>query len=152
MIRWMTITLAHKLNVDPIDQTREQMQNHDVHPFLFPINVEKERIFVQDIEAYEDCSDPKIDVLKDELSRVTSIKLDISGGEEILERVGDEQNLNRVVGKNSVVRNYGVERDNVGQIAFDICRSFGGVERGDSYTADLGRGKYFGCDKNNKHE
>ncbi|KAF3626126.1 putative pentatricopeptide repeat-containing protein-like [Capsicum annuum] len=75
---------------------------------------------------------------QDELSCVTAIKLDISGGEENLERVGDEKIFYRVGGENSVVRNYGVEKDSVGHIAFDICRSFGGVERGDSYTADLG--------------
>ncbi|KAF3642399.1 putative pentatricopeptide repeat-containing protein-like [Capsicum annuum] len=75
---------------------------------------------------------------KNELSCVTAIKLDISGGEENLERVGDEKIFYRVGGENSVVRNYGVEKDSVGHIAFDICRSFGGVERGDSYTVDLG--------------
>ncbi|PHT50442.1 hypothetical protein CQW23_10189 [Capsicum baccatum] len=85
--------------------------------------------FSQDIEAYEDYLDPKINVLKDELSYITAIKLDISGGEENLERVGDEQHFYKVGGENNVVRNYGVEKDSVGHIAFDICRSFGGAER-----------------------
>ncbi|KAH0722867.1 hypothetical protein KY290_005523 [Solanum tuberosum] len=109
-----------------------QMQNQVVHPFLFPTNIEKEQIYVQDIESYEDSSDPKIDALKEELALVTAIKLNITVVEEGLEITG---------GENSVARNYGVERDGDGQIALDTCRSFGGVGRDESYLADLGRGE-----------
>ncbi|KAG5594643.1 hypothetical protein H5410_035875 [Solanum commersonii] len=106
------------------------MQNQVVHPFLFPINIEKEQIYVQDIESYEDSSDPKIDALKEELTLVTAIKLNITVVEEGLEITG---------GENSVARNYGVERDGDDQIALDTCKSFGGVGRDESYLADLGR-------------
>jgi len=109
-----------------------QMQNQVVHPFLFPTNIEKEQIYVQDIESYEDSSDPKIDALKEELALVTAIKLNITVVEEGLEITS---------GENSVARNYGVERDGDGQIALDTCRSFGGVGRDESYLADLGRGE-----------
>ncbi|KAH0684742.1 hypothetical protein KY289_022494 [Solanum tuberosum] len=132
MIKWMAGTPAYKTNIDPIYQTKEQMQNQVVHPFLFPINIEKEQIFVQDIESYEHSSDPKIDALKEELALVTAIKLNITVVEEGLEITG---------GENSVARNYGVERDGDGQIALDTCRYFGGVGRDESYLADLGRGE-----------
>ncbi|KAH0697705.1 hypothetical protein KY289_015187 [Solanum tuberosum] len=132
MIKWMAGTPAYKTNIDPIYQTKEQMQNQVVHPFLFPTNLEKEQIYVQDIESYEDSSDPKIDALKEELALVTAIKLDITVVEEGLEITG---------GENSVARNYGVERDGDGQIALDTCRSFGGVGRDESYLANLGRGE-----------
>ncbi|KAH0683500.1 hypothetical protein KY289_021252 [Solanum tuberosum] len=132
MIKWMAGTPAYKTNIDPIYQTKEQMQNQVVHPFLFPINIEKEQIYVQDIESYEDSSDPKIDALKEDLALVTAIKLNIIVVEEGLEITG---------GENSVARNYGVERDGDGQIALDTCRSFGGVGRDESYLADLGRGE-----------
>ncbi|KAH0752462.1 hypothetical protein KY290_005717 [Solanum tuberosum] len=132
MIKWMAGTPAYKTNIDPIYQTKEQMQNQVVHPFLYPTNIEKEQIYVQDIESYEDSSDPKIDALKEELALVTTIKLNITVIEESLEITG---------GENSVARNYGVERDGDGQIALDTCRSFGGVGRDESYLADLGRGE-----------
>ncbi|KAG5600376.1 hypothetical protein H5410_031746 [Solanum commersonii] len=132
MIKWMAGTPAYKTNIDPIYQTKEQMQNQVVHPFLFPTNIEKEQIYVQDIESYEDSSDPKIDALKKELALVTAIKLNITIVEESLEITG---------GENSVARNYGVERDGDGQIALDTCKSFGGVGRDESYLADLGRGE-----------
>ncbi|KAH0661394.1 hypothetical protein KY284_026325 [Solanum tuberosum] len=132
MIKWMAGTPAYKTNIDPIYQTKEQMQNQVVHPFLFPTNIEKEQIYVQDIEAYEDSSNPKIDALKEELALVTAVKLNITVVEEGLEITG---------GENSVARNYGVERDSDGQIALDTCRSFGGVGRDESYLADLGRGE-----------
>ncbi|KAH0715835.1 hypothetical protein KY284_008740 [Solanum tuberosum] len=132
MIKWMAGTPAYKTNIDPIYQTKEQMQNQVVHPFLFPTNIEKEQIYVQDIESYEDSSDPKIDALKEELALVTAIKLNIIVVEEGLEITG---------GENSVARNYGVERDGDGQIALDTCRYFGGVGRDESYLADLGRGE-----------
>ncbi|KAH0777271.1 hypothetical protein KY290_008682 [Solanum tuberosum] len=132
LIKWMAGTPAYKTNIDPIYQTKEQMQNQVVHPFLFPTNIEKEQIYVQDIESYEDSSDPKIDALKEELALVTTIKLNITVVEEGLEITG---------GENSVARNYGVERDGDGQIALDTCRSFGGVGRDESYLADLGRGE-----------
>ncbi|KAH0669092.1 hypothetical protein KY289_023585 [Solanum tuberosum] len=123
MIKWMAETPAYKTNIDPIYQTKEQMQNQVVHPFLFPTNIGKEQIYVQDIESYEDSSDPKIDALKEELALVTAIKLNITVVEEGLEITG---------GENSVARNYGVERDGDGQIALDTCRSFGGVGRDES--------------------
>ncbi|KAH0661320.1 hypothetical protein KY284_026251 [Solanum tuberosum] len=102
MIKWMAGTPAYKTNIDPIYQTKEQMHNQVVHPFLFPTNIEKEQIYVQDIKSYEDSSDPKIDALKEELALVTAIKLNITVVEEGLEITG---------GENSVARNYGVERD-----------------------------------------
>ncbi|KAG5605098.1 hypothetical protein H5410_026590 [Solanum commersonii] len=123
MIKWMAGTLAYKTNIDPIYQTKEQIQNQVVHPFLFPTNIDKEQIYVQDIESYEDSSDPKIDALKEELALVTAIKLNISIVEEGLEITG---------GENSVARNYGVERDGDGQIALDTCKCFGGVGRDES--------------------
>ncbi|KAG5584530.1 hypothetical protein H5410_044964 [Solanum commersonii] len=132
MIKWMAGTPAYKKNIYPIYQTKEQMQNQVVHPFVFPTNIEKEQIYVQDIESYEDSSDPKIDALKKELALVTAIKLNITVVEEGLEITG---------GENSVARNYGVERDGDGQIALDTCRSFSGVGRDESYLADLGRGE-----------
>ncbi|KAG5605548.1 hypothetical protein H5410_027040 [Solanum commersonii] len=108
------------------------MQNQIVHPFLFPTNIEKEQIYVQDIESYEDNLDPKINALKEELALVTAIKLNITVVEEGLEITG---------GENSVARNYGVERDGDGQIALDTCKSFGVVGRDESYLADLGGGE-----------
>ncbi|KAG5625952.1 hypothetical protein H5410_011170 [Solanum commersonii] len=132
MIKWMVGTPAYKTNIDPIYQTKEQMQNQVVHPFLFPTNIEKEQIYVQDIESYENSSDPKIDALKEELALVTAIKLNITVVEKGLEITG---------GENSVARNYGVERDGDGQIALDTYKSFGGVGRDESYLADLGRGE-----------
>ncbi|KAH0668098.1 hypothetical protein KY285_029304 [Solanum tuberosum] len=132
MIKWMAGTPAYRTNIDPIYQTKEQMQNQVVHPFLFPTSIEKEQIYVQDIESYEDSSDPKIDALKEELALVTAIKLNITVVEEGLEITG---------GENSVARNYGVERDGDGQIALDTCRSFGGVGRDESYLANVGKGE-----------
>ncbi|KAG5629223.1 hypothetical protein H5410_000940 [Solanum commersonii] len=132
MIKWMAGTPAYKTNIDPIYQTKEQMQNQVVHPFLFPTNIEKEQIYVQVIESYEDNSDKKIDALKEELALVTAIKLNITVVEEGLEITG---------GENSVAGNYGVERNGDGQIALDTCRSFGGVGRDESYLVDLDRGE-----------
>ncbi|KAG5587157.1 hypothetical protein H5410_047591 [Solanum commersonii] len=116
MIKWMAGTPAYKTNIDPIYQKKEQMQNQVVHHFLFPTNIEKEQIYVQDIESYEDSLDPKIDALKEELALVTAIKLNITVVEEGLKITG---------GENSVARNYGVERDG----------------RDESHLADLGRGE-----------
>ncbi|KAG5589451.1 hypothetical protein H5410_039965 [Solanum commersonii] len=132
MIKWMAGTPAYKTNIDPIYQTKEQMQNQVVHHFLFPTNIEKEQIYVQDIESYEDSSDPKIDALKEELALVTAIKLNITVVEEGLEITGRE---------NSVAKNYGVEREGDGQIALDTYKSFGGVGRDKSYLADLSSGE-----------
>ncbi|XP_060215621.1 uncharacterized protein LOC132642441 [Lycium barbarum] len=139
MIKWLSAKLSRKANsnstnIDPLVQTRKEMQNQIVHPFLFPTNIEKRKDYIQDITPFEDGPDPNIDVLKAELAHVTTIKLDIVGGDESLERAGGEE---------SVVRDYGVDQRVTTQtisphMDFNNRRSFGGVGGGDSYAADLG--------------
>lgn len=89
-----------------------------------------EQIFMQDIKPYEDSSDPNIDVLKEELALITAIKINIVDGDE-------ELDVNS--GQNSVLRDFRVERDGDDYIDLNTCRFFGGVEKSDSYLADLDR-------------